>query len=46
MHRTAVSLVLRGLRTPTIDSAYRLAVALNLSLSAVIADFERTQADN
>lgn len=43
LHRTTVGLVERSQRAPTLDSAYRLAVALDLRLSTLVADFERTQ---
>jgi hypothetical protein len=36
-----VGLVERNLRSPTLDTAQRLAVALDLRLSTIVAEFER-----
>jgi transcriptional regulator with XRE-family HTH domain len=41
MHRTSLGLVERNKRSLTIDSAARVATALDLRLSAVLADAER-----
>jgi hypothetical protein len=43
MHRTSVGLVERNMRSLTLDSAQRLATALDLRLSTLVADFERTE---
>lgn len=45
VHRTTVSLVERNLRSPTLDTAHRLAIALDLRLSTIVADFERLHDD-
>jgi len=41
MHRTSLGLVERNKRSMTINSAARIASALGLKLSAVVADAER-----
>lgn len=41
MHRTSLGLVERNKRSLTIDSAARVATALGLKLSAVLADAEQ-----
>lgn len=46
VHRTTVGLVERNLRSPTLDTAHRLASALDLRLSTIVADFERRNDDH
>lgn len=41
LHQTAVGLIERGLRTPSVDSAFALANAMNLPLSRLIHEAER-----
>lgn len=41
LHRTYVGLLERGKRGPTLDAAYRLSLALGLSLTALVAEVER-----
>lgn len=40
LHRTYVSLVERGQRTPTLDACARLAEALNVSLTSLLKEAE------
>ena len=41
LHQTAVGLIERGLRTPSVDSAFALANAMNLPLSGLVQEAER-----
>ena len=41
LHRTYVGLIERGLRNPTIEAAYALAMALGTTLSDLIRQAER-----
>jgi transcriptional regulator with XRE-family HTH domain len=41
LHQTAVGLIERGLRTPSVDSAHALANAMNLPLSRLVREAEK-----
>jgi transcriptional regulator with XRE-family HTH domain len=41
LHQTAVGLIERGLRTPSVDSAHALANAMNLPLSRIVREAEK-----
>jgi DNA-binding XRE family transcriptional regulator len=45
LHRTAIGLIERGLRSMSLDVADRIAWSLGLRLSAVIDDAERVRAE-
>lgn len=44
LHQTAVGLIERGLRAPSVDSAYALANALGLPLSRLVRQAEKEMA--
>jgi transcriptional regulator with XRE-family HTH domain len=41
LHQTAVGLIERGLRTPSVDSAHALATAMGIPLSKLIREAEQ-----
>jgi transcriptional regulator with XRE-family HTH domain len=41
LHQTAVGLIERGLRTPSVDSAQALATALDIPLSQLVREAEK-----
>lgn len=40
LHRTAVSLIERGQRSPSVETLHRICVALGISVSHLVADAE------
>jgi transcriptional regulator with XRE-family HTH domain len=46
MHRTYVSEIERGLRNPSFRNLFKLAMALEVPLSELVAQAERTVADD